>query len=165
MFRSYLIVGLLMSALLASGGCAQKSITDVEVTPTPAVTQTVVEPAVTPPIEVDSKSLEKILFDYDSFSLSPASQQLLKKNAKWLSENPELEVIIEGHSDERGSGEYNLALGERRAMSTKNYLAELGVAPERLDVISYGEERPISLGHDETAWAQNRRVEFSADRH
>jgi peptidoglycan-associated lipoprotein len=77
-----------------------------------------------------------------------------------MHENPEVNVTIEGHCDERGSDEYNLALGERRAKAVKSYLAALGIAPDRLSTISYGEEMPATVGRDESAWSKNRRAEF-----
>jgi peptidoglycan-associated lipoprotein len=104
--------------------------------------------------------LATILFEFDSHRLTTDSQQLLKNNAEQLLENTEARATIEGHCDERGSDGYNLALGERRAVAAKNYLAGLGISPERLAVISYGEERPASSGHTEIDWQQNRRVEF-----
>ena len=108
----------------------------------------------------DGVQLEAVYFDYNSFTLSPAARQSLERNAAWLQANLDTKVTIEGHCDERGSDEYNLALGERRAVAVKRYLATLGVNAERLATISYGEERPAVAGHDERAWAQNRRAEL-----
>jgi len=103
---------------------------------------------------------EHLYFPYDSSELSPRAQTKLRKKADWLRKNPGLTAIIEGHCDERGTTEYNLALGDRRAESVKIFLTNLGIAPTRLLTISYGEERPIDPGHSESAWAKNRRAQF-----
>jgi peptidoglycan-associated lipoprotein len=104
--------------------------------------------------------LQKIYFNFDSADLSQESRSALSKNAELLTKQTALTVRIEGNCDERGSDEYNLALGERRAKAARDYLVNLGVQPERLSVISYGEEKPVDPGHDEAAWAKNRRDEF-----
>jgi peptidoglycan-associated lipoprotein len=85
---------------------------------------------------------------------------VLKEKAAWLQDRPEVDVLIEGHCDERGTNEYNLALGERRAQSAKVFLVNMGIASSRLTTVSYGEERPLDPGHDEAAWAKNRRAQF-----
>ena len=105
-------------------------------------------------------ALEKIYFDFDAFTLSQTSRDTLAKNAEILLKKLSGNIQIEGHCDERGSDEYNLALGEKRAKSALNYLVTLGVPAERLSVISYGKEKPADPGHDEAAWAKNRRGEF-----
>ena len=104
--------------------------------------------------------LQKIYFNFDSADLSAESRAALSKNAELLAKQPSVSIRIEGNCDERGSDEYNLALGERRAKAARDYLVNLGVQPERLSVISYGEEKPADPGHDEAAWAKNRRDEF-----
>jgi peptidoglycan-associated lipoprotein len=104
---------------------------------------------------------EDIHFDFDKYNLLPMAQQILQKKAEWLRNNPDVSVIIEGHCDERGTNEYNLALGDRRAESAKAYLVDLGIARSRLTTVSYGEERPVDPGHNEVAWAKNRRAHFS----
>jgi peptidoglycan-associated lipoprotein len=86
--------------------------------------------------------------------------EILKENAALLHKYPKVKIQIEGHCDERGTNEYNLALGERRANSTRNYLISLGISPDRISTISYGEERPLDPGHNEEAWAKNRRAHF-----
>tara|TARA_Y100001970_G_C14258231_1_gene877254 strand:+ start:2195 stop:2743 length:549 start_codon:yes stop_codon:yes gene_type:complete len=100
---------------------------------------------------------DRIFFDLDSAVLSPQSRGILEKQAEWLRLFPDLSLTIEGHCDERGTREYNLALGERRASAVRSYLIALGVEGQRLNTISYGKERPYALGHDEEAWNLNRR--------
>ena len=104
--------------------------------------------------------LQKIYFNFDSADLSADSRAKLSKNAELLVKAPSVKLQIQGNCDERGSDEYNLALGERRAKAARDYLVNLGVAPDRLSIISYGEEKPADQGHDEAAWAKNRRDEF-----
>jgi len=104
--------------------------------------------------------LQKVYFDFDSSTLSAESRNALSKNAALLSKNPSVKLQIEGNCDERGSDEYNMALGERRAKAAQDYLVNLGVSADRLSVISYGEEKPVDPGHNEAAWAKNRRDEF-----
>ena len=103
---------------------------------------------------------ENIYFDFDRSDLKPETQEILKGKAEWLRKNPGESVIIEGHCDERGTNEYNLALGDRRAQSAKNFLIDLGIARSRLTTISYGEERPADPRQNETAWSKNRRDHF-----
>lgn len=103
---------------------------------------------------------EKIYFDFDKSDLKPEAQAVLKKKADWLRQHPAYSVRIEGNCDERGTSEYNLALGERRANSAKKFLVALGIAEQRIATISYGEERPVDPRHNEEAWAKNRRDEF-----
>jgi len=103
---------------------------------------------------------EDIHFAFDSYVLSPEAQKILDKKVAWLRKHPDIKIIIEGHCDERGSNEYNLALGERRANSAKEYLVNAGIDPDRIHTISYGEERPLALGSDEASWAINRRAHF-----
>lgn len=100
---------------------------------------------------------DRVFFDFDKYNLKPGAQDTLKKQAAWLQKYPNVTVTIEGHCDERGTREYNLALGERRANAVKDYLSALGIARTRVNTISYGKERPVALGHNEAAWAQNRR--------
>ena len=100
---------------------------------------------------------DRVFFDFDKFSLKPDARKTLEKQAAWMKANPSVRVSIEGHADERGTREYNLALGERRANSAKDYLVSLGINPARLKTISYGKARPVAMGSNEAAWAQNRR--------
>lgn len=100
---------------------------------------------------------DRVFFGYDRYDVSDESRAVLDKQANWLAQYSNLSVTVEGHADERGTREYNLALGERRANAVKNYLVAVGVDPRRINTISYGKERPAVPGANETAWAQNRR--------
>jgi peptidoglycan-associated lipoprotein len=115
------------------------------------------EPAVAGDLQ---KSLEKIYFDFDSSTLSASARTSLTSNFALLKQNPQSRIRIEGNCDERGSAEYNLALGERRAQAALRYLTTVGIPAERLSAISYGKEKPADPGHDAAAWAKNRRDEF-----
>lgn len=101
-----------------------------------------------------------IYFQYDQFNLTPEAKETLNKLGEWLMKNNSVQVLVEGHCDERGTDEYNLALGERRAHSAKKYLTQLGIDGDRISTISYGEERPVDPGHNEAAWSKNRRCHF-----
>lgn len=101
---------------------------------------------------------DRVYFETDSSRLTPVGQQTLVRQAEWLAQNPAVNAVIEGHADERGTREYNLALGARRAEATRSYLASQGVAPSRLSTISYGKERPEALCSAESCWSQNRRT-------
>lgn len=106
---------------------------------------------------------EDIYFDFDKSNLLLLAQDVLRRKAEWLWSNSEVSVIIEGHCDERGTNEYNIALGDRRAESARNFLVDLGITGSRLTTISYGEERPVDSGHNEEAWAKNRRAHFTIE--
>lgn len=101
---------------------------------------------------------DTILFDTDSYDVDAEDQATLTRQAQWLAKYPNVAVTLEGHADERGTREYNLALGERRANAAKNFLVSAGVSAGRVSVISYGKERPVATGSDEGSWAQNRRA-------
>lgn len=101
---------------------------------------------------------DRVFFGYDSFSLTPEAQQIIGQQAAWMNRYPNVRLSIEGHCDERGTREYNLALGERRANSVKNYLTAQGVDMSRVSTVSYGKERPAVMGSSAEAWAQNRRA-------
>jgi peptidoglycan-associated lipoprotein len=111
-------------------------------------------------VDKDRFENEDIYFEFDSIQLAPEAQKILTKKGKWLRENPAAKVTIEGHCDNRGTNEYNLALGEGRAQSAKTFLMDLGIDISRLNTISYGEERPIDPQQSESAWAKNRRAHF-----
>ena len=101
-----------------------------------------------------------IYFDFDKSNVRDDQRKRMENNGKFLKDTPSVSIVIEGNCDERGTNEYNMALGERRAMAAKKYLTNLGVADNRLSTISYGEEKPLNHGHDEMAWSQNRRDDF-----
>jgi peptidoglycan-associated lipoprotein len=106
----------------------------------------------------ESKLLKDIHFDFDKYDIRPQDTVILKENAEILKKYLKVRIQIEGYCDERGTNEYNLALGERRANSTKNYLVSLGISPDRISTISYGEEKPLDPEHNEDAWGKNRRA-------
>jgi peptidoglycan-associated lipoprotein len=114
----------------------------------------------TDPLRQGGSPLQDVPFDFDSAELSARAKSILSQNASFLQQNPNLRVKIEGHCDERGTDEYNLALGAKRAKSVYNYLLSLGVAASRMETISYGESMPNNSGNDENAWASNRRAHF-----
>ena len=178
-FYRQLMAVLMMASLLAAAGCASKTAPAEEsAIPTPApmaTTDVTQQPA---PLGVGSQpvqsgpvadhravaGLERIHFAYNQFTLDDQSRLTLEQNAIYMRNNPAVKLVIEGHCDDRGSDEYNLALGERRAAAAKNYLVSLGVAAERLSIISYGEEQPLVPAANEEGWAKNRRAEFKAVR-
>ncbi len=173
-FRSTTGLGAAVVALaiaLALTGCARKSTetppeptpappTSQNPTPTPADTTTPAPPS--PGDRVFSAGdLQPVFFDFDAYSLRDDGRAALDANAKLLRDHAEARVVIEGHCDERGTVEYNQALGERRAQSAKDYIVQAGISSQRIQVISYGKERPFDTGHDEAAWAKNRRAHFA----
>jgi peptidoglycan-associated lipoprotein len=116
-------------------------------------------------VVVPSKELYELAdihFDFDKFNLVDEARGILKKHAEWLNKNNDVAVVVEGHCDERGTSEYNLALGERRASAAAKYLIDMGVDSKRIKTVSYGEEKPLDPGHNEEAWAKNRRAHFVA---
>lgn len=113
------------------------------------------------PIAREGSELGDVHFAFDSAALTEQGKAELKENATWLADNPGQQVVVEGHCDERGTAEYNLALGERRARSVYDFLRGLGVKSERMSTISYGEELPLDPGHGEEAWQKNRRAHFA----
>jgi len=104
--------------------------------------------------------LQTVYFDYDRFDLKTETRKTLDANAEFLLANPDMRVLIEGHCDERGTTEYNIHLGQRRADAVREYLISKGIPAERLSTISYGEDRPVDAGHDEATWSKNRRAQF-----
>jgi peptidoglycan-associated lipoprotein len=154
--------------VLASVGCAKKT---PEPAPAPAVAQTpppTPPPAPTPaPTEAPTTTLigsgdfQPAYFDLDSYTLRDDARAALDRDAKLLRDNPTVNVTIEGHCDERGTAEYNQSLGERRAQAARDYLVAAGIPDTRLQIVSYGKERPFSTGHDEASWQQNRRAHFT----
>lgn len=103
---------------------------------------------------------DRVFFGFDKYSLTPEARETVEQLAAWMQEYPQVTITVEGHADERGTREYNLALGERRANSVRDYLIALGINADRVSTVSFGEERPAVLGSNEAAWAQNRRAVF-----
>ena len=181
-------VGLVMAAValaIVVGACGKKKppvarpmpppgATSTVPTPPPAPPRPVAEPVPVPPEPmredaVGSRSLDDlnresplkpIFYELDSSDVSPAGQQTLQANAQVLKRFATWQVTVEGHCDERGTAEYNLALGERRALAAKTYLVSLGIPADRVRTVSYGKEFPFDAGHDDGAWSRNRRAHF-----
>jgi len=141
------------------GGEARSStrVTVVERSMSPSVLSTDIESLQE---AISEGSVRPIFFDYDQAELTSDSKAILEENARWFRRFPAAQVIIEGHCDERGTEEYNLALGDRRAEAVRQFLLQVGLESTRLDTISYGEERPFAQGYDERAYRQNRRAHF-----
>ncbi len=149
----------LMAALLFAAGCATEADETAEVDTGGEMvmdTGTGIVPGSQEDLVVNVG--DRVFFDFDKSDLRPDAIETLNRQADWLKTYPSVTVTIEGHCDERGTREYNLALGERRASSAKQYLESMGIGGGRLDTISYGKERPAVLGSNEAAWAQNRRA-------
>lgn len=161
-------LGLLMVSVALISGCGKKKVEDIP----PVADGTFGNGdgqnnsgnntgAATPGSQQDfvaSVSADRVFFDTDRFNIDTEDQATLQSQAQWLARYPQAQVTIEGHADERGTRDYNLALGERRANAAKNYLGSLGVNPARIRTVSYGKERPEALGSNEQAWGQNRRA-------
>jgi peptidoglycan-associated lipoprotein len=129
-------------------------------TPAPAISET----PTPPPADIEEMNrrgyLKDVFFDFDKDDIRPDQRDALSADADWLKKNPTVKITIEGHCDERGTRQYNMALGERRAHNAREYLVSLGVDSSRIQTISYGKDRPFDPGHDEDAWAKNRRAHF-----
>jgi len=110
-------------------------------------------------LALETGALYTIHFGYDSYSIGPSFLETVKKNAQWMKSNPDVSIILEGHADERGGNEYNLALSQRRVQSIERFLSDFGVDKRNLTLLSYGEEKPANNEHNEAAWKENRRVE------
>lgn len=152
---------LLATTALALAACAKKAPEQLPPPPADAAAPTPTPTGPTPGSQADfvaSIVSDTVHFDLDKSDIRPEDMQILQSQAQWLMRYPNKRITIEGHCDERGTREYNLALGERRANAAKNYLASLGIDASRMSTISYGKERPIAMGSDEQAWAQNRRA-------
>ena len=161
-----LFLVLVLAALMVLPACSKKEAAPVEEDITPAEE---VPPPPPPPVEeetpevVEEEDLEPlvlgdIFFDFDKYSIKGEFKTVLEGNADLLMLREDAVLVIEGHCDERGTSEYNLALGEKRAKAVMDFYLAFGVGTDRLSIISYGEERPFEYGHDEDAWAQNRRA-------
>ncbi len=168
-----LTVCLVMLALTVTLGCHGKKIRpleereQVEVEKQPKVPKAEREaeekvPPIKPlePVEQEQIILQSIHFDFDKYNLTDQAIATLTRNAEILLRHPDVRIVIEGHCDERGTDEYNLALGEKRAMAARDFLVRFGIEKSRISIVSYGEERPIDPSHNEEAWARNRRAEF-----
>jgi len=162
-----LMIGMFIAALVCSAACTKKNVPPPSADTAEAVE--VIEEtdlgagefrAIDPNDPVLSAVFKNIHFGYDQFSLKPQARAILDGIAAWMKENPSRLLLVEGHCDERGTNEYNLALGDRRANSAKTYLVQLGIDAARIYTISYGEERPVAMGNNESAWSKNRRDEF-----
>ncbi len=173
--KNSLTIAALAGALVLSAGCAKKKPADLP--PPPGGTETgsgvdgsgagtgagtgSVGGAAIPGSRADflqNVTSDRVFFATDSHTIDPEARAVLDTQVAWLTRNSAVRVTIEGHADERGTREYNLALGDRRANAAKNYLASRGIAPSRMTVISWGKERPEAEGSDESAWARNRRA-------
>ena len=150
------------AATTTGTGGAATTPTPAPATAAPPATTATPTPAARPqPKEfVAVADLKPIYFDFDKYDIRPGDAKVLDANAQWLKSNAEQLILIEGHCDERGTNEYNLALGERRAKSTMNYLVSQGVQASRITIISYGEERPTCTQKNEECWSKNRRAQF-----
>jgi peptidoglycan-associated lipoprotein len=185
---SHLVLSSLLVAAVVLSGCAKRPATTQAAAPAPtgSASTTAATPPAPAPAPVQSApptaatttpapsstarpavqdfaavpELADVFFDFDKYDIRPGDAKTLDANANWLKSNPNHLVLIEGHCDERGTNEYNLALGERRAKSTMNYLVSQGVQANRITIISYGEERPQCTEHNEACWAKNRRAHF-----
>ena len=178
----FLLLVLVLAALVLASGCAKKTTPTTAAEAPAALEAEYTAPAppqparpVTQEAEPDIWSadldtlnaylrekglLQPVYFDYDRYELRADTRERLAVNARLLRERPELEVVIEGHADERGTHEYNLALGDRRAESARGYLKTLGIQPDQTATVSYGKERPVCTDSAESCWWQNRRAQF-----
>jgi peptidoglycan-associated lipoprotein len=176
--RFWVVLALLLviPGLMLTTSCAKKQVQSGEVAPLPEGEAVSDEDARARALEEQRLREQRaaaaakerfenqdIHFDFDKSSLTPAAQAILRDKAAYLTANSSVSVIIEGHCDERGTNEYNMALGDRRASSAKNFLVDLGIESRRLTTISYGEEKPIDPGSNEAAWTKNRRAHFVID--
>jgi|SRR5687767_15055894 len=164
-----LAAALLMLAVAQGCSSRRKSAPPAEVTPPPSTsentnpdTEEPPPPATRPSDDESQANLRDAYFDYDDASLREDAKAALEGNARYMEGRSSARVVIEGHCDERGSVEYNLALGEKRARAAKEYLTTYGITSSRITTISYGKERPFDPGHSEEAWAKNRRAHFVA---
>jgi len=170
----FLIATAALALAVLATGCAKKAVEAPPTTatpppaptPPPVVPETPPTPAPTPaPAPTPSagaSDLQPVFFDYDSDAIRDDARGILDANARFLRDHADARAVIEGHCDERGTAEYNQALGERRAQAARDYLVRAGIPQARLRTISYGKERPFAEGHDESAWAQNRRAQFAS---
>jgi peptidoglycan-associated lipoprotein len=153
---------LLIAGSIALSACASKAPKQLPPDPGPTTTTDTGSAGPVPGSQADfvafTQGNDTIYFDTDRYNIDSPDQAALQTQAQWLQRYPQKRATLEGHCDERGTRDYNLALGERRANAAKNYLVSLGIEPARLNTISYGKERPVALGSNESAWARNRRA-------
>ena len=177
MYRNRLLISMFAILLLVVAGCGGKGeapmvddttqMPQTEVIEQAPVVQEVTEPVPAPPVidyaamAPQEYGIEDIFFAFDEYTLSSQSMATLEADARVIREHSDVSYLIEGHCDERGTVEYNLALGEKRAIAVRDYLVSLGVPARQLRITSYGEERPFAKGSNESAWALNRRGHFA----
>jgi peptidoglycan-associated lipoprotein len=154
-----------MLSMVLAAGCGGKKAMDtppppVEETTPPAVEETQAPVTETKPTDMSPIALNDAFFDFDSAALKAEAKSTLDANAREMKRVTDKNITIEGHCDERGTKAYNLALGEKRANAARDYLVAMGINPSRVTTISYGKERPFDPGHNEAAWAKNRRAHF-----
>jgi len=166
------VASLLLFLLAGLSGCGKKQQqSDVGLTPVEEPVETVKVPGDDLPMvdegepeatemDVPTLALKPVFYDFDKFDLKSDARETLNANGRLLKDHPQVMITIEGHCDERGTVQYNLALGEKRARAARDYLVNLGIDMARIDIVSYGKERPFAMGHNEEAWAQNRRAHF-----
>jgi peptidoglycan-associated lipoprotein len=180
-WRNIAFYSVVLSAVLALAGCSSTTAEPESSSTAPAIPSPESKTELTPAPAPSTSSLEafqrgestatpaasplkEVYFDFDRYDLRPDARETLKVNGDWLKGNPSAVVEIEGHCDERGTNEYNMALGAKRAQAAMDYLTTLGVAANRLSTISYGEELPVCQEHTEECWAKNRRDRFVIQR-
>lgn len=157
--KKLLYAGLIFGVM--ASGCKKKGETTSPMNlPTPGHTEEVKKEEAPPAVKQMVANFSRVYFDFDSATLSSSSKTALAENAGILQDNPDIKVEVQGHADERGTTDYNLALGQKRANSVQSYLSGQGIAKSRITTVSYGEERPLQDGASETAWSKNRRAEF-----
>lgn len=162
----WLVIVLALMLILPS--CAKKDtipveemeepIEEIAPPPPPPEEMEEVEPVDIEEEEMEPLVLADIFFEFDKYDIKPEYKKVLTQNAELILDNPDVKILIEGHCDERGTNEYNLALGEKRAKAAIDFYTAYGIPSVRLSMVSYGEERPFAFGHDEKAWAKNRRA-------
>lgn len=154
MRKSLPLAAALVTLAAMTSACASKK--PIDTTPPPTADTAPRGPVPGSVADFQASVSDRVFFDVDQYSLRPDARATLEKQAAWLAKYPTVRVMIEGNADERGTREYNLALGARRASATKDYLVSLGVAANRVETVSYGKERPIDPRSNETAWSLNR---------
>jgi peptidoglycan-associated lipoprotein len=169
------LAALLVLLVMGLPGCSKKK-AQIETAPAPKEQPTAKEPVKVPaspeipvapakpvqPAPEQNLGMKPIFFDYDKYDIKPEAREVLNANGRILKDKSGARIVIEGHCDERGTVQYNMALGEKRARAARDYLVDLGIDASRIEIVSYGKERPFMQGHDESSWWQNRRAHFVA---